>query len=111
MNIQDKPQDFLNSWGKYDDSRMPTEMERQHLARLMYYAFCELRLLGREGRNEQATALADVFHNVPLLMYANVFSLTAFLNSLACYQHDYEGQGTMNYLQEWKKLSANTPAQ
>ena len=62
----------------FEDAKMPTELERRHLARLMYLAFCDLRILACENRNEQARALADAFHNVPLLIYKDDFSFRVF---------------------------------
>src|SRR3989442_708533 len=63
----------LPDW-KFDDARMPTEIERQRLARLIYLAFIDIRIFALDGRVEQARDLADAFHNVPLLMYSNEFS-------------------------------------
>jgi hypothetical protein len=90
---------------KFDDSRIPTEIERQHLCRLMYLAFCDLRILTREGRSEQANALADALHNVPLLMHRNDFSFRALRDSLARYQQRYEGKLLTNYPAELDKLT------
>jgi hypothetical protein len=96
---------------KFDDARMPTEQERQQLARLMYLAFCDLRILAREARTEQAKSLADAFHNVPLLMHGNNFSFRAFRDSLCCYQNRYPSKLVTNYLEELDKLTAakNSP--
>ena len=91
----------------WKDAGLPTEAEQQVLARLMYLAFCDLRTLAREGKSEQARALADAFHNVPLLMFTKDFSFSAFRDSLARYQGKYEGKLHHNYMHEWEKLSAN----
>ena len=91
---------------KFEDQRMPTEAERKHLSRLMYLAFCDLRALAREGRNEQARALAEAFHNVPLLMYNEDFSFQGFRQRLENYQDQYHDTLLLNYLEEWNKLSA-----
>lgn len=84
---------------------MLSEVERQRLARLMYMAFCDLRALALAGRIGQAKALAEAFHNVPLLMYSSDFSLQAFRNFLERYQSDYQGKLRFDYLEEWEKLS------
>lgn len=92
---------------KFDDAHMPTEAERKALARLMYLAFCDLRILAREERTEQAHALADAFHNVPLLMHRNDFSFRAFRDFLNAYQEKFKGKLLTNYLEELDKLTAN----
>ena len=91
---------------KFEDRQVPTEAERKHLSRLMYLAFCDLRALAREGRNEQARALAEAFHNVPLLMYTEDFSFQAFREFLSSYQNKYPDKLLINYLHEWEKLKA-----
>ena len=94
----------------FDDARLPTDLERQHLARLMYLAFCDLRILTMNPQQvQQSHDLADAFHNVPLLMYREDFSFRAFREFLERYQQQYEGKLLTNYLREWEKL--NTAAQ
>jgi hypothetical protein len=92
---------------KFGDERTPTEAERKSLTRLMYLAFCDLRLLAREGRMEQARALSEAFHNVPLLMHTQNFSFRAFREFLQRY-HDGFTKTQFNYLQEWEKLNTGT---
>src|SRR5436309_1802109 len=95
---------------EFEDARMPTDAERQRLARLMYLAFCDLRILSREGNTAQARALAEAFHNVPLLMYTDDFSFRAFREFLGRYQQAYQGALRFNYLEEWEKLNASPAA-
>lgn len=90
---------------KIDDARAPTNTERQHLTRLMYLAFCDLRALAKDGRAEQAKDLAEAFHNVPLLMNTSNFSFKMFWRLLEHYQQKYEGTAYFNYLREWEKLN------
>ena len=85
---------------------MPTEQERKNLSRLMYLAFCDFRALAREGSNQQARALAEAFHNVPLLMYTGDFSFQAFREFLDHYQSKYRDKLLINYLEEWEKPNA-----
>src|SRR5437899_11838015 len=91
---------------KFEDARMPTDTERERLARLMYLAFCDLRILAREERSAQAKSLADAFHNIPLLMYSSEFSFSAFRGFLERCQKQYEGKPLFNYLKEWEELNA-----
>jgi hypothetical protein len=92
---------------KFGDERMPTEAERQSLTRLMYLAFCDLRRLAREEKLEQVRALAEAFHNIPLLMHTQNFSFRAFREFLQNYQGAY-ANAQLNYLQEWEKLNTQT---
>ena len=101
---------MIPEW-KFADARMPTEPERQSLARLMYLAFCDLRALALNGQTQQAKDLAEAFHNIPLLMHTGDFSFKAFRDFLERYQQKYEGQARFNYLQEWEKLTGNAAAQ
>jgi hypothetical protein len=94
---------------KFGDERMPTEVERKSLTRLMYLAFCDLRWLAREGKMEQARAVSEAFHNIPLLMHTERFSFRAFSDFLRRYQDSYANT-QFNYLQEWQKLNAQPGA-
>ena len=76
----------------------------------MYLAFCDLRVLARNGETRQAKDLAEAFHNIPLLMHTNDFSFKAFRDFLERYQQKYEGKAQFNYLQEWEKLTGNASA-
>lgn len=42
-----------------------TDAQRRKLCEMMYAAFVEMRMLGWEGKSEQAADLADAFHNLP----------------------------------------------
>ena len=94
----------------WKDAGLPTEAERQRLARLMYLAFCDLRILAREGKSEQARALAEAFHNVPLLMYSKDFSFSVFRSILEHYQATFKGNLRFNYLHELEKFGADPSA-
>lgn len=101
----------LPDW-KLADARMLTDTERQWLVRLMYLAFCELRgLTMKPEQLEQAHDLADAFHNVPLLLYSQDFSVQMFKRLVEDYQRKYNGRLTIDYLKEWERLAANTSAQ
>lgn len=95
---------------KFEDARMPTEAERRRLARMLYIAFCDLRMLALEGRSEQARDLAEAMHNVPLLMYSEDFSFRAFRDFIERYQKKQADRLQLDNLKEWKKLSAESHA-
>jgi hypothetical protein len=90
---------------KFDDARMPTDAERKILSRLIYIAFVDIRALLLHGDPQQAKDLADAFHNVPLFMHTNEFSLKAFRRFVEDYQQKYADKLRFNYLQEWDKLN------
>ena len=95
---------------KLEDAKMPTDVQRQRLTRLMYLAFCDLRgLTIKPDRFEQAHDWVDAFHNLPLLLYHDDFSLQAFLGFIGSYQRKYDGQITIDYLKEWEKLNTAAP--
>ena len=94
---------------KFDDARMPTEVERMHLSRIMYLTFVDMRALLLSNASQQAKDLADAFHNIPLLMHSADFSFSAFRTSLNIYQDKHQGRLRYNYLQEWEKLNTATP--
>ena len=51
----------------------PTEEQRRLFCEMMYQAFLEVRGLGFQGKSEQAAALADAFHNLPIAMFQPEF--------------------------------------
>ena len=95
---------------KFAEERTLTEDERQRLNHLMYLAFIDIRgLTVKSDRHQQAHDLADAFHNVPLQLFGDHFSIPAFLSFLSHYQQKYEGKLTIDYLKEWEKLNTTTP--
>ena len=73
----------------FPDSRMPTELERQQLCRMLYYALLEIRGLGTFEKAKQASDLADAFHNVPVYLWSEEFSLAFFRKFLESYHAKY----------------------
>jgi len=94
---------------KFDDARMPTDVERKSLSRLIYLAFVDIRALVLDGQPQQAEDLAEAFHNIPLLMHTDEFSFKAFRDFLKGYQDKYADKVRYDYLQEWEKLNATAP--
>ena len=68
------------------DYRMATEPERKTLSIMMNSVFCEIRLLCRQ----QAADLADVFHDLPLMLYQDGYSVHTFLSDLEWYREKYQ---------------------
>jgi hypothetical protein len=74
----------------HTDAARPTDAQRRDLSKMLSFAIIEIRLLGYEGKSEQAADLADAFHNLPLDMWSDNFSLSFFRDCfLKAYQEKY----------------------
>lgn len=82
----------------FPDARMPTDEERQKLSKMIYDAFLEIRILGWQGKAEQAADLADAFHNLPVYLWSEDFSFNFFRKFLEAYHQKYPERGSFNYL-------------
>ena len=80
------------------DARSLTEQERQELCKLLFNALLEIRGLGNEGKAEQAADVADAFHNLPVYLWSDQFSLSIFRSFLEEYQQKYQEVGCYNYV-------------
>ena len=66
--------------------------QKEKLADLLYWALLEIRHLGAFEKAQQASDLADAFHNLPKGMLEDGFSLEAFRDQyLVPYQKKYPG--------------------
>jgi len=84
--------------GKYGDLKMPTEEQRQKLCEMLHRALLEIRILGWQGKSQQAADLADAFHNLPLQLWSEEFSFKFFRIFLESYQEKYPTEMKFNYL-------------
>jgi hypothetical protein len=76
------------------DARLLTEQERQGLCKMLFNALLEVRMFGREGKAEQAADVAHVFHNLPIYLWSDKFSMSLFRRFLVEYQQmRLEGEG------------------
>jgi hypothetical protein len=83
----------------YDAPMQITDVQRKKLCELIYFAFLEIRLLGYESKSEQASDLADAFHNLPRDMWKEDFSLESFRDLfLKSYQEKYSGKRIRDYV-------------
>lgn len=90
----------------FPDSRMPTELEREELCRMLYYALLEIRGLGYFGKAQQAADLADAFHNLPVYLWSEQFSLGFFREFLESYHLKYPDRTEVfNYLAMLDKIT------
>ncbi|HEY7183974.1 MAG TPA: hypothetical protein VIC84_21255 [Blastocatellia bacterium] len=86
-----------NDWA-LPDARPLTERERQELCKILFNALLEIRGLGNEGKAEQAADVADAFHNLPVYLWSDKFSLSLFRRFLEEYQQKYEKVECYNYV-------------
>ena len=86
-----------NDWPP-PDARLLTEQERQELCKMLFNALLEIRMLGNQGKAEQAADVADAFHNLPIYLWSDKFSLNFFRNFLEEYQQKYQEVGCYNYV-------------
>lgn len=86
-----------NDWA-LPDARLLTERERQELCKILFNALLEIRALGNEGKAEQAADVADAFHNLPIYLWSDKFSLSFFRRFLEEYQQKYQNVGRYNYV-------------
>ena len=87
----------INDWA-FPDSRLLTDQQRQELCKILFKALLEIRKLGNEGKVEQAADVADAFHNLPIYLWSDKFSLSFFRSFLEEYQQKYQEAGCFNYV-------------
>ena len=81
------------------DAHCPSEAQRRKLCDMLYHVLVEIRLLGFAGRGEQASDLADAFHNLPHDMWGDHFSFSHFREAfLAPYQRKWSTDAARDYL-------------
>jgi len=84
-----------------------TDAQRQLLSELMHRAFVEIRMLGATGKSEQASDLADAFHNLPTDMWKDDFKLEFFRDAfLQVYQQKYPEGRVFDYLARVNEIIA-----
>lgn len=93
----------------FPDSSMLTDRQRQELCRMMYEAFLEIRILGWEGKAEQAAAVADAFHELPRVLWSENCSLVFLRGFLQAYSEKYPSGWGQNYMKRLDEISNLTP--
>ena|SRR5215475_6709262 len=87
------------------DARSLTEQERQELCKMLFNALLEIRMLGREGKAEQAADVAHVFHNLPIYLWSDKFSMSLFRSFLEEYQQMYSERVGFDYVKMLDEIS------
>lgn len=89
---------------------MPTQAPLQGLGALLHIAFKEIRLLGWDGKAEQAAQLADAVCQLPLRMYSEAFQWEHYERSLRTYQERYPKRSPeMDYVRFLKQIEVSGP--
>lgn len=82
------------------DAAELNDEQRRKLSELVYGALVEIRSLERDGKHEQARAVADLFHNVPMLIWTPWFSFSFLRERVLAYHEQFAGSGHVNFA-EW----------
>ena len=88
------------------DARLLTERQRQELCKMLFNALLEIRGLGSEGKAQQAADLADAFHNLPVYLWSDEFSLSIFREFLEGYQRLYPERGCFDYVKMLDEIAS-----
>ncbi len=62
----------------HPDSRVPNEAQQKKLCDMLHHALLDIRMLAGSGHGEQASDLADAFHNLPHEIWCDYFSISYF---------------------------------
>lgn len=84
-----------------------TGKQLQALGGLLQMVFKEIRILGWEGKSEQAADLADAVCQLPLRMFSRDFAWEHYERSLNDYQQRYPDRNGPDYLAFLKRIRQN----
>jgi hypothetical protein len=62
----------------HPDSGLPNDEQRKKLCDMLHHALVDIRMLAASGHGEQASDLADAFHNLPQEIWCDYFSISFF---------------------------------
>ena len=88
----------------------PTEQQRRLFCEMIHLAFVELRGLGNQGKSEQAAALADAFHNLPLSIFQPLFDWEMSRRYFQSYHAQYPFEASampVNYVAMHDRIQAS----
>jgi aminoglycoside phosphotransferase len=87
------------------DSCVPNLAQQKKLCEMLHRALVEIRLLAGRGRTEQASDLADVFHNLPNDIWQSYFSIAHFREAfLVPYYRKWPDREPFDYLALLKEV-------
>ena len=62
----------------HPDSRLPNTAQQRKLCDILHHVMVDIRNLAASGHGEQASDLADAFHNLPQEIWCDYFSFSFF---------------------------------
>jgi len=62
----------------HPDAKVPSEAQQKKLCDMLHHALVDIRMLAGAGHGEQASDLADAFHNLPQEIWCDYFSISHF---------------------------------
>jgi len=78
---------------------MPNEAQRKRLCDMLHHALVDIRMLAVSGNAEQASDLADAFHNLPQEIWRDYFSISSFREAfLLPYHKKWRDQHVRDYI-------------
>jgi hypothetical protein len=87
---------------------MPNEAQQKKLCDMLHYALVDIRNLAGGGHAEQASDLADAFHNLPHEIWCDFFSISFFRDAFLSHYYrkwpDRIFRDYMGLLEEVEKL-------
>lgn len=60
------------------EAKVPNEAQQKKLCDMLHHALVDIRALAGAGHGEQASDLADAFHNLPQEIWRDDFSVSVF---------------------------------
>ena len=90
----------------HPDSKLPSQSQQMRLCDMLHHALVNIRMLAGSGCGEQASDLADAFHNLPHEIWCDYFSVSYFRDAfLMAYISKWnDGRIYLEMLDEIEKL-------
>ncbi len=83
----------------HPDSQLPNEAQQKKLCDMLHHALGDIRLLAASGHGEQASDLADAFHNLPQEIWRDYFSISFFRDAfLVPYYRKWPARQPRDYI-------------
>jgi hypothetical protein len=94
--------------GNHADAAEPNDAQKRALSELVYAALVEIRALELDGKHDQARAVAELFHNVPKLIWTPWFSFSFLRKQVAAYHEQFAGSGHVNFAEWLAKITGDS---
>lgn len=89
----------------HPDSHPLNDGQRKKLCDMLHHAPVDIRMLAMGGHGQQASDLADAFHNLPQEIWRDDFSISFFREAfLVPYHRKWPDQGPRDYIALLKEV-------